>query len=183
MNMTKGEEPASPHPRGTMTLGSLFSGIGMFEVGIAAAFEASGLTIETRWQVEADPYCRRILARHWPDTLRFDNVRSVGAHNLPPVDCICGGFPCQDISVAGGGAGLAGKKSGLFFELARIVRELEPQHVVLENVPAITSRGLPEVLGELEDLGYDTQWGGISASEMGAPHLRERWILIGTRRG
>ena len=99
-------------------IGSLFSGIGGLELGL----EWAGVG-HTVWQVERDPFCRSILARHWPSAARFDDVRTVGAHNLEPVDVICGGFPCQDISYAGKGLGLAGERSGLWYEFARIIGE------------------------------------------------------------
>ena len=97
----------------SFTIGSLFSGIGGLELGL----ELAGVG-HTVWQVECDPFCRQVLAKHWPKTERFDDVRNVGKHNLKYVDVICGGFPCQDISYAGKGAGLAGKRSGLWYEYA-----------------------------------------------------------------
>src|SRR5690606_28720166 len=105
--------------------------------------------------------------RHWPDARRFDDVRTVGAHNLAPVDLICGGFPCQDISVAGKGAGLDGERSGLWVEFARIVRELRPRFVVVENVPALLARGFGRVLGDLAACGYDAEWDCIPAAAVG----------------
>jgi DNA (cytosine-5)-methyltransferase 1 len=121
-----------------MTFGSLFAGIGGFDLG----FERAGLFC--KWQVEVNEFCQRVLAKHWPDTRRHDDVRT-----FPPnesrawkVDVICGGFPCQDISVAGRGAGIAeGTRSGLWSEYARIIRVLRPRFVVVENVPALLIRG------------------------------------------
>lgn len=156
-----------------MIIGSLFSGIGGLELGIERATGA-----RTRWQVEIDPFCRRVLERHWPDAKRFDDVRAVGSHNLEPVDILCGGFPCQDLSVAGRGAGLDGERSGLFFEVIRIVREIRPRYVLLENVAALLARGLGRVLGELAAGGYDARWGVFSAAGVGAPHLRERIFIL-----
>ena len=156
-----------------MTIGSLFSGIGGLELGL----ERAGLG-PTIWQVERDPYAQRILERHWPDARRFDDVRTVGAHNLAPVDLICGGFPCQDISVAGKGAGLDGERSGLWVEFARIVRELRPRFVVVENVPALLARGFGRVLGDLAACGYDAEWDCIPAAAVGAPHLRDRLFVV-----
>lgn len=131
----------------TLTVGSLFSGIGGLELGL----ERAGM--RTVWQVEQNEYCRKVLAKHWPDVQRFIDVREVGAHNLPPVDLICGGFPCQDISNAGTMEGLAGERSGLWSEYARIVRELRPRYVVVENVSALLARGIGCVLGDLAGLG------------------------------
>ena len=163
-----------------MNVGSLFSGIGGFDLG----FERAGMRIS--WQVELDPYCRAVLARHFPDAARFEDAREVGARNLDPVDLLCGGFPCQDLSAAGRGAGIDGARSGLWSEFARIVRELRPRYVVVENVPALlTGKGkrwergpIGRVLGDLAEARYDAEWACLSAGEFGAPHLRKRvWIV------
>lgn len=157
----------------SLTIGSLFSGIGGLELGL----ERAGLG-PVRWQVEIDPFCRAVLAKHWPHARRFDDVCKVGSEVLEPVDVICGGFPCQDISFAGDGAGLAGARSGLWSEYARIVRELRPCFVVVENVAALLSRGLDQVLGTLASFGYDAEWSVLRASDVGAPHRRERLFII-----
>jgi len=157
----------------SLTVGSLFSGIGGLDLGL----EWAGIG-PIRWQVERDPFCRSVLAKHWPDTERFDDVCAVGSHCLCPVDLICGGFPCQDLSYAGKGAGLAGERSGLWREYARIVRELRPRFVVVENVPALLARGLGDVLGDLAALGYDAEWHCVRASDVGAPHRRERLFVV-----
>ena len=162
-----------------ITIGSLFSGVGGLDLGLEHGLAATGIHTRTLWQVEQNDYARAVLARHWPHSTRYTDVRTITASSVPPVDLLCGGFPCQDISVAGNGAGLAGERSGLFFEMARIIRELRPRIVVLENVSAITTRGLDTVLGELAALGYDARWGGLRASEVGAPHRRERWFCVG----
>lgn len=163
-----------------MNVGSLFAGVGGFDLG----FERCGMRVS--WQVEQDAYCRAVLARRFPYAERFEDVRDVGAHNLDAVDLVCGGFPCQDLSAAGKGAGLDGARSGLWTELARIVRELRPGYVVVENVPALlTGKGkrwdrapLGRVLGDLAEAGYDAEWARLSAGEFGAPHLRKRvWIV------
>lgn len=158
-----------------MRIGSLFSGIGGLELGLEAAISGA----HTVWQVESAPFPRSILARHWPDADRsVCDVRLAGAHNLEPVEVICGGFPCQDISTAGLGAGLDGAKSGLWTEYARIIRELRPRYVVIENVSALIVRGLERVLGTLAELGYDAEWSTLSAADVGAPHLRRRLFII-----
>ena len=155
-----------------ITHGSLFSGIGGFDLG----FERAG--IETVWQVEIDEYCRRVLAIHFPPAQRYDDVRTAGKHNLAPVDIISGGFPCQDISNAGKRAGIDGERSGLWSEYARIICELRPRYVVVENVAALLGRGMGRVLGDLAACGYDAEWRIISASDVGAQHIRKRvWIL------
>lgn len=156
-----------------ITVGSLFSGIGGLDLGL----EWAGIG-PIQWQVERDPFCRSALAKHWPDAERFDDVCAVGSHCLCPVDLICGGFPCQDLSYAGKGAGLTGERSGLWFQYARIVRELRPRFVVVENVPALLSRGLGTVLGDLAALGYDAEWHCVSAESVGAPHLRDRLFVV-----
>lgn len=161
-----------------MTHGSLFAGIGGFDLG----FERAG--IRTLWQVEIDPYCRRVLAKHFPEAIRFEDVRTVGRHNLPYADIISGGFPCQDISNAGKRAGIDGERSGLWSEYARIIRELRPRYVVVENVAALLGRGMERVLGDLAACGYNAEWQSIRASDVGAPHRRERiWIVAYPERG
>jgi DNA (cytosine-5)-methyltransferase 1 len=156
-----------------MRIGSLFSGIGGLELGL----EWAGLG-ETAWQVEKSDFCRHILRRHWPGVARFEDVRDVGAHNLAPVDLICGGFPCQDVSSAGKGAGLAGERSGLWYQFARIVGELRPAWVVVENVASGASRWVDAVVRGLGQLGYETLPLPVSAEDVGAPHRRARIFLV-----
>ena len=155
-----------------ITFGSLFAGIGGFDLG----FERAGMTC--KWQVEIDDYANKVLAKHWPHVHRERDIRETGPHNLERVDVICGGFPCQDISYAGEGAGLDGARSGLFFEAVRVVRELQPRIVVLENVAALLTRGLDRVLGTLAEIGFDAEWHSLSASSLGLPHLRARLFII-----
>jgi DNA (cytosine-5)-methyltransferase 1 len=159
-------------PRPAPTFGSLFSGIGGIDLGL----ERAGW--RCAWQVEIDSYARRVLAKHWPDVPRFGDVRTVGAAELQRVDLIAGGFPCQDISVAGKGAGIEGARSGLWREFARIVRELRPRLVLVENVTAIRSRGLGDVLGDLAALGFDAEWDCLPAAAFGAPHVRDRLFVV-----
>lgn len=164
------------------TLGSLFTGIG----GIDLAFQWAGF--EIAWQVEIDGYCNRVLDRHWPAVARYRDVRGITGRSgkgwrryasVPGVDVLAGGFPCTDISVAGRGAGIReGTRSGLWFEFARLIGELRPRVVLLENVAAITSRDGTVVAGDLAALGYAASWGVISAADAGAPHLRERWWCV-----
>ena len=162
-----------------ITFGSLFAGIGGFDLG----FERAGMTC--KWQVEIDDYANRVLEKHWPDVRRHGDIKT-----FPPgdpddwrVDCICGGFPCQDISYAGRGAGLDGERSGLFFDAMRVVRELEPRVVVLENVAALLTRGMDDVLGTLASIGFDAEWHCVPAAAVGAPHIRDRVFIIGHRTG
>jgi len=159
-----------------MRIGSLFSGIGGLELGL----EHAGLG-HTVWQVEQNAFGREVLAQRWPTARRFEDVKNVGAHNLAPVDLICGGFPCQDISGAGKGAGLAGSRSGLWREFARVVAELGPEWVVVENVASGASRWVDAVVRELGELGYETLPLPISAADVGAPHRRARVFLVSRR--
>jgi DNA (cytosine-5)-methyltransferase 1 len=162
----------------TFRLLDLFSGIiGGFSLGL----ERSG-GFQTVAFCEIDPYCRRVLAKHWPEVPCYDDVRTLTADRLAAdgigVDAICGGFPCQDISVAGKGAGIEGERSGLWAEYARIIGELRPRYVIVENVAALLGRGLGRVLGDLAEIGYDAEWHCIPASAVGAPHRRDRlWIV------
>lgn len=160
-----------------LTVGSLFAGIGGFDLGL----ERAGMRV--RWQVEIDPYCQRVLAKHWPDVTRYGDIRAVDWSTVEPVDLLCGGFPCQDISFAGKGAGLAGERSGLWFEYAKAIEVLKPRYVLIENVSALRSRGLDQVLGSLAALGYDAEWHCIPACAVGAPHRRDRvWIVANASR-
>lgn len=158
------------------TFGSLFAGIGGIDLGL----ERAGWTC--CWQVEQDPYCRAVLAKHWPGVQRRRDVRKAGAKHLPPVDLIAGGFPCQDISTAGRGIGIEGARSGLWTEFARIVSELRPSYVLVENVPRLRSGGrgawMGKVVGDLAALGYDCLWDSVSAAFVGAPHRRERLFIV-----
>ena len=162
-------------------LGSLFAGIGGFELGAQWAFDRAGIRHKVLFQVEQNKFCQKILNKHWPDAQIFDDVCAVGRHNLPDVDILMGGFPCQDISVAGHQKGVInGKKSSLWFEMLRIIGELRPRIAVLENVPAIIRVGGPTVVGGLAKIGYDCEWQIISAKQFGAPHLRRRWFCVAT---
>ena len=156
-----------------MKIASLFSGVGGLELGL----EAAGLG-ETVAQVECDPYCQRVLARHWPSARRFQDVRQVSAADLDGAQLYCGGFPCQDVSRLGGGRGLDGERSGLWREYARLVGEGRPEWVVVENVAALVKRGLAAVLGDLAALGYDAWWDCVPAAAVGASHLRDRLFVV-----
>lgn len=157
-------------------IGSLFSGIGGLELGLE---RATGMCVS--WQVEIDPWCRKVLAKHWPQTKRYEDVKEVGAHNLDPVELICGGFPCQDVSGAGKRAGLEGARSGLWFEFLRIVTELRPRFVIVENVASGAKRWVPAVRNGLQQLGYRTRAFEISAFSVGAPHRRKRVFIVADR--
>jgi DNA (cytosine-5)-methyltransferase 1 len=155
----------------------LFSGIGGFSLGL----ERTG-GFETKAFCEIDPFCRKVLKRHWPEVPCYEDVRVVSAARLAAdgiaVDVITGGFPCQDISFAGTGSGLDGERSGLWSEIARLVGEIRPRFVFVENVAALLSRGMGDVLGDLARLGYDAEWSTVSACAVGAPHMRQRVFIV-----
>tara|TARA_R100000951_G_scaffold54892_1_gene46108 strand:- start:35 stop:1156 length:1122 start_codon:yes stop_codon:yes gene_type:complete len=158
-----------------LKIGSLFAGIGGFELGIERAIPNA----ETVWQVEQNKYCQGILKKHWPNATIYDDVRNITQHNVEPVDILIGGFPCQSISVAGKQRGLEDeKKSGLWWEFHRIISELRPRIVVMENVANVLRLGGLDVVGSLAEIGYDAEWTIISAKQFGAPHLRKRWFCV-----
>lgn len=155
----------------------LFSGIG----GISLALEPWGRTVA---YCENDRYAQSVLLSRMESgdihtAPIWDDVTTLKGSMLPKVDIIFGGFPCQDISVAGRGVGLEGKRSGLFYEIIRISQEIKPTFLFLENVPAITGRGLETVIREITEIGYDVRWTCLSAAEVGANHRRDRWWLLG----
>jgi DNA (cytosine-5)-methyltransferase 1 len=162
--------------RAPLTVGSLFSGIGGLELGL----ERAGMRVV--WQAETDDYARRVLAKHWPSVHCYRDAREVGA-DAARVDLICGGFPCQDISNAGQRAGIDGTRSGLWGEYIRIVRELRPRYVLVENVSALLARGMGRVLGDLAASGYDAEWDCIPAAAVGAPHRRDRVFVVAYANG
>ena len=158
---------------GEVKVGSLFSGIGGFDLG---------LNLPVSWQVEQDKDCNRVLAHHWPETQRYHDVKEVGKNNLAPVDLICGGFPCQDLSVAGKRKGLDGKRSGLWFEFARIIDELEPGWVLIENVPGLLSSGegrdFAIILQWLAGRGYCVAWRVFDSQYFGVAQRRKRVFVV-----
>lgn len=190
-----------------LTFGSLFSGIGGFDLG----FERAGMVC--KWQVENDEFASSVLAARWPDVARFRDVKMfcrrcfdcepedddgnvwcprcdmefgecdcLGTDQLldelGPVDVIVGGFPCQDLSNAGKRAGIDGERSGLWSEFLRVLCELGPRFAVVENVGSITVRGLHRVLGDLCESGFDAEWATLPASAFGAAHRRERIFIV-----
>ena len=159
-----------------MNVLDLFSGIGGFSLGL----ERAGMRTVAFCEIE--PYARAVLAKHWPGVPCYDDVCSLTADRLRAdgiiPDVICGGFPCQDISVAGKGVGLSGDRSGLWDHQCRLVSEIRPAYLIVENVAALRKRGLGRVLGDLAEIGYDAEWHCIPASALGAPHQRDRlWII------
>jgi DNA (cytosine-5)-methyltransferase 1 len=160
-----------------LRVGSLFSGIGGMDLGLQTA---GGY--EITWQVEKDPWCRRVLAKHWPDVPRYEDVTTLTGEELAPVDLVCGGFPCQPVSYAGKQKGTDDDR-WLWPHFARLLGILRPPFALLENVPGLfTANGghaFGEVIGDLADLGYDCEWSVLSAADVGAPHLRKRVWIIG----
>jgi DNA (cytosine-5)-methyltransferase 1 len=159
-----------------LTVLDLFSGIGGFSLGL----QRTG-GFETIAFCEIDPFCRKVLAKHWPGVPCFEDITKLDKEELDSlgrVDVICGGFPCQDISCAGKGAGIHAERSGLWWEMLRIIRLVRPRFVLVENVAALLNRGLDEVLGSLAESGYDAEWTCLRASEFGLMHNRERLYLV-----
>ncbi len=157
---------------------SLFSGIGGFDLG----FDRAGMVCAG--QVEYDAAARSVLARHWPDVPRTNDVREVTGHEFGTIDLICGGFPCQDVSVAGRRAGLAGERSGLWYEFHRIIDRVKPGTVVIENVPGLLSsnggRDFAVILRGLVECGYGVAWRILDAQYFGVPQRRRRVFIVGS---
>ena len=159
-----------------MTIGSLFSGIGGFDLG----FEQAGMRV--LWQCEADKNCQKLLIDKFPKATIYDNVTTISTP--PKVDVLCGGFPCQDLSVAGKRAGLAGQRSGLFFEFIRIIDAVKPKFVVIENVPGLLSsnrgRDMGTVIGSLAKCGYGVAWRVFDSQYFGLAQRRKRVFIVGS---
>jgi DNA (cytosine-5)-methyltransferase 1 len=164
-------------PRDPMNVLSLFSGIGGLDLGL----ERAGMTVAG--QVEIDPWCRRVLAKHWPEVPRHDDVRTAAGWwgGRPAPDLVCGGFPCQPVSYAGQ-RGAQDDPRWLWPAMAAVVRDLRPRFVLVENVIGLSTAGLGDVLGDLAALGFDAEWGVLSACAVGAPHARERLFVVANAR-
>jgi DNA (cytosine-5)-methyltransferase 1 len=160
-----------------MKVGSLFSGVGGFDLGL----ERAGM--EIAWQVEIDPQSRSVLRHHWPNAELHKDVNDVGRTNLAPVDLICGGFPCQDLSVAGKREGMAGQRSGLWWEFHRILGELTPRWCLIENVPGLLSsnegRDMLALVDSLEQLGYGWSYRILDSQHFGVAQRRRRVFIVG----
>lgn len=156
-----------------LKVGSLFSGAGLCDLGLSWA------GFRHQWFCEIDPFCRMVLARHWPDIPLYEDVNTLKGSELPPVDVLCGGFPCQDVSQGGKHAGIKkGTRSGLWLEYARLIGEIRPRYVIIENVRGLLARGIEIVLQDLAEIGYDAEWEVLSAAALGAPHRRERVFVV-----
>jgi DNA (cytosine-5)-methyltransferase 1 len=163
-----------------MNVLDLFSGIGSFSIGLErAGFRTIGFC-------EIDPFCRKVLAKHWPDVPCHDDVRTLD-YVISDVDAICAGFPCQDASIGqtqwGARVGIDGERTGLWREVKRLAAHLRPGVIVLENVPGLLSAGFGRVLGDLAEIGYDAEWRCIPASKAGLPHRRDRLWIVAYPRG
>jgi DNA (cytosine-5)-methyltransferase 1 len=155
-----------------MRVGSLFSGIG----GLDLAIEAHGY--EVAWQIENDDYCNKILAKHWPEVTRYGDIRAAQFNEFERVDGIVGGFPCQPFSVAGRNRGEDDERN-MWPEVIRAIRALQPGFAFLENVPNLLNHlYFGRILGDLAEAGYDAEWGTFRASDVGAPHRRERLFIL-----
>ncbi|MBQ9452499.1 MAG: DNA cytosine methyltransferase [Desulfovibrio sp.] len=156
-----------------LTVGSLFSGAGLCDLGLSWA------GLKHQWFCEIDPFCRAVLARHWPSTPIYNDIACLDGVKLPSVDVLVGGFPCQDVSGAGKRAGVKiGTRSGLWYEYARIIKEVQPQYVIIENVRGLLSCGIEIVMQGLAQIGYDAEWEVLPAAALGAPHHRERVFVV-----
>ena len=160
-----------------ITVGSVFSGIGGLDLGLERA------KMKVIWQVENDKSCNSILERHWPEVERHGDITELRTEKLVRPELICGGFPCQDLSIAGKRAGLAGKRSGLFYEFMRIVADLTPKWVLIENVPGLLSsnkgRDMGTVIGALVECGYGWAYRILDAKHFGVPQRRRRVFIVG----
>jgi DNA (cytosine-5)-methyltransferase 1 len=154
-----------------LTVGSLFSGIGGLDLGL----ERSGM--EVIWQSEIDPYASKVLAKHWPKVPNYGDIKTINWGNIVRPDVICGGYPCQPFSTAGKRNG-ANDSRHLWPWVREAISELRPRYAILENVRGHITLGLSEVLGDLASIGYDAEWQIVSANSVGAPHLRERIIIL-----
>lgn len=185
-----------------MKIGSLFSGYGGLDIAVSNV--TGGQVV---WHVEFDKAPSKVLETHYPDVPNYKDIRDVDFTQVEPVEILTGGFPCQDLSVAGKRAGLKeGTRSGLWSEFARAIETLQPKIVVIENVRGILNakansdlercswcmgatdsepvlRALGAVLGDLASLGYDARWTSVRASDAGAPHRRERIFIVASRGG
>lgn len=154
-----------------LTIGSLFTGIGLLDIAVERVTGGNVL-----WQCEIDVWRRAVLRKWWPDAERYGDVTRLFYPER--VDILCGGFPCQDVSTAGRRVGISGARSGLWREYARIIGEIDPHIVFIENVPGLERRGLDQVLKSLDALGYSSRRGRLAACDVGAPHRRERLFIL-----
>jgi len=155
----------------------LFHGIGGFALGAYWA----GMKFDNHFCSDIELYAQKLYKLRFPESIQLGDITKIDTEELKQYGdkwIITGGFPCQDISIAGKGAGITGARSGLWFEYWRLIRDLRPRFAIMENVGALTFRGLDAVLGSLSEIGYNAEWQDIRAIDLGAPHKRERiWIV------
>jgi DNA (cytosine-5)-methyltransferase 1 len=155
----------------TLTVGSLFSGIGGLDLGL----ERAGMKVI--WQSEIDPYCNKVLKKHWPKVVNHGDIKQIDWATVERPDIICGGYPCQPFSLAGQRKGTDDPRH-LWPWVQTAISELRPSFAILENVRGHLTMGGLQVIGELTEIGYDAEWRVVSASGLGAPHRRERLIIV-----
>ncbi|WP_412516482.1 DNA cytosine methyltransferase [Actinomadura madurae] len=159
-----------------LALGSLCSGYGGLELAVAEVLDVAAV-----WVADSAPGAAAVLAHRFPGVPNLGDLTAADFGQAPRVDVLCAGFPCQDLSYAGGGAGIReGTRSGLWYAIADAVGVLRPRYLILENVAAIVARrpGLDVVLADLARLGFAAEWACVRASDVGAPHERARWFLL-----
>ena len=154
-----------------LTVGSLFSGIGGLDLGL----ERAGMKVI--WQSEIDPYCNKVLKKHWPEVPNYGNIKEIDWSTIPRPDVVCGGYPCQPFSTAGKRRGTDDPRH-LWPWVRTAISELQPRYAILENVRGHLSMGGLQVIGELAEVGYDAEWRVVSAAGLGAPHRRDRIIIV-----
>jgi len=154
-----------------LTVGSLFSGIGGLDLGL----ERAGMKVI--WQSEIDPYCNKVLKKHWPEVTNHGNIKDINWGDVERPDVICGGYPCQPFSTAGKRKGTDDPRH-LWPWVRNAISALRPTYAILENVRGHLSMGGLQVIGELAEIGYDAEWRVVSAAGLGAPHRRERIIIV-----
>jgi DNA (cytosine-5)-methyltransferase 1 len=164
----------TPPPR--LTIGSLCTGYGGLDLAVEHVTGA-----RLAWYADIDPAASRVLATRYPDLDNLGDITAIDWTQVPPVDIVTAGFPCQDISNAGRRAGIAGSRSGLWTAVAHAVRALQPTVAFVENVAALRTRGLDTVVGDLATIGYDSRWLCLRASDIGAAHRRDRLFLLAQR--
>jgi DNA (cytosine-5)-methyltransferase 1 len=169
--------PEGP-PAGPLLAGSLCTGYGGLDLAVMAV-----LGTRLAWCAETDRYAATVLAHRYPDVPNLGDITAIDWRTVAPVDLITAGWPCQDISLAGQGAGLKGTRSGLRHHITRCLAQLRPGAAYLENVAALRTRGLSRVVADLARLGYDTQWATVRACAAGAPHARARLFILAVRPG
>ena len=164
---------------GALRAGSLCTGYGGLDIAVTAVTGA-----RLAWCAEAGRHAAAVLAHRWPGVPNLGDITALDWAQVPPVDLVTAGWPCQDISYSGTGAGITeGTRSGLWLTIAAGLRQLQPGYVFLENVAALRTRGLGKVLGDLAALGYDAQWACLRASDAGACHRRDRLFILAARPG